>query len=181
MSYPTQQAFIHVGPWDDETRSHPAMKWMEHYTTDIIDARKFDLATRESGLTDDWTLQKSTGEVIEGAEKAQAALKELYAPFSAHFHQPSYLVCWETERGWDMLGVANLWWTLVAPGKEEKMKGPDGKEWDGVTPSAFRFKYAKGGKDGVELYKTEIFSDPSAAMVKMLQRGMLKPEQLMGA
>lgn len=32
MSFPTKSAFIHVGTWDDETRKHPAMKWMEDYT-----------------------------------------------------------------------------------------------------------------------------------------------------
>ena len=28
----TKPAFIHYGTWDDETRQHPAMKWMEDYT-----------------------------------------------------------------------------------------------------------------------------------------------------
>ena len=45
--------------------------------------------------------------------------------------------------------------------------------------AAFRFTYHKGGKDGVELAKTEIYGDPSAAVVQMLKRGMMKPEQLL--
>jgi hypothetical protein len=32
MSVPTTPAFVHAGTWDDETRKHPAMKWMEEYT-----------------------------------------------------------------------------------------------------------------------------------------------------
>ena len=84
MSYPTTGAFVHTGTWDETTRKHPAMKWMERYTRNVVDTRKFD--TDESptslGHTSDWTLQKSTGEVVEGVDKAWAALKEVYAPFS---------------------------------------------------------------------------------------------------
>jgi hypothetical protein len=32
MSVPTTPAFIHIGTWDDETRKHPGMKWMEEFT-----------------------------------------------------------------------------------------------------------------------------------------------------
>jgi len=35
-------------------------------------------------------------------------------------------------------------------------------------------------EEGGQLARSEIYSDPSAAMVFMLERGMLKPEQLMG-
>ena len=45
--------------------------------------------------------------------------------------------------------------------------------------AAFKFTYRKGGKDGVELAKTEIYGDPSAALIQMLKRVMLKPEQLL--
>ncbi|KAK0342825.1 hypothetical protein LTR91_023173 [Friedmanniomyces endolithicus] len=178
MSYPTQEAFVHAGTWDATTRKHPAMKWMEDYTNNIIDGRKFHETASSVGWTTEFTLKKSTGEVVEGADKAWAALQEIYAPFSEHVHDPTFCVCWETEKGWDMLGVASMWYNLQAPG-EGKMKGFGGKEWDGVLSSAFKFAYIKGGKDGVELASTEIFSDPSAAMVQMLKRGMLKPEQLM--
>ena len=42
MSYPTQPIFIHRGDWNDETRKHPAMKFMEDYTVGVIDARAWD-------------------------------------------------------------------------------------------------------------------------------------------
>ncbi|KAK3075491.1 hypothetical protein LTR53_001108 [Teratosphaeriaceae sp. CCFEE 6253] len=203
MAYETQPAFVSTGTWNATTRSHPAMKWMEHYTTTTIDGRQFagpsPASATSVGHTADWTLQKSTGEVVEGAEKAWVALAEVYAPFAAHVHDPVFLVCWETAKGWDMLGIASLWYNLQAPG-EGKIKGFGGEEWDGVLPSeypqswhhrwegsvlircvpgAFKFSYVKGGKDGVELARTEIYSDPSAALVQMLKRGMLTPEQLM--
>ncbi|KAK1029437.1 hypothetical protein LTR33_017233, partial [Friedmanniomyces endolithicus] len=134
MSYPTQEAFIHTGTWDSTTRKHPAMKWMEDYTNNIIDGRKFHETASSVGWTPEFTLKKSTGEVVEGTDKAWAALQEIYAPFSEHVHDPTFCVCWETEKGWDMLGVASMWYNLQAPG-EGKMKGFGGKEWDGVLSS----------------------------------------------
>lgn len=77
-----------------------------------------------------------------------------------------------------MFGIANLWWTLATPGDQQKVKDTNGKEWDGATPGAFRFEYVKDG-EGVKLKRTEIFSDPSQALVYMLKRGMLKADDLM--
>ena len=44
MSSSTQplKAYVHFGTWDDSTRQHPAMKWMEHYTRHIIDEARWD-------------------------------------------------------------------------------------------------------------------------------------------
>ena len=95
MSYLSIPAYIHLGNWDSETRTHPAMKLMEGYTRDIIDGRAFDEYDIPAGCAPDWTLQKSTGEVFSGADKARAALKELYTPFSSHVHNPTFLVTWE--------------------------------------------------------------------------------------
>lgn len=41
MSYPTTQVFIHKGSWDDETRQHPVMHWMEQYTKEFDRSRAF--------------------------------------------------------------------------------------------------------------------------------------------
>ncbi|EMC94109.1 hypothetical protein BAUCODRAFT_36583 [Baudoinia panamericana UAMH 10762] len=176
----TKQAFVYSGSWSDETRAQPVLKFLEWYTTTIIDEKKFDLSPTDAGMTKDWVLQKSTGEVIEGADKAWPALKEAYAPFKEHVHAPTFVVQWETENGWSMVGVANLWWKLQADGNDV-IKGHGGKMWDGVTPGAFRFDFTKSehGHEGIALTRTEIYDDPTQAVVKMLQRGMLKPEQLM--
>jgi hypothetical protein len=181
MSIFKTPCFIHHGSWDDELRSHPALKWMEWYTKEIIDARKFDeYSATDAGHTPDFVFQKSTGEVISGADKAWAGVKEVYAPFSAQVHDPQFLVSWETENGWEMFGIADLWYNLAAPPSEgeKRVKGIHGEEWDGVLPSAFKFNYVKGGKHGVQLARTEVYSDPSAALVRMLKRGMVKPEDL---
>ena len=36
------RAYVHFGTWDDTTRGHPTMKWMEHYTRHIIDEARWD-------------------------------------------------------------------------------------------------------------------------------------------
>lgn len=82
MSYPTKSVYVHTGSWDDETRSHPCMAWMEKYTTTIIDERKWDTPTGD-WHTSDFTFQKSTGEVAEGGDAAWKTLAEVYATFSA--------------------------------------------------------------------------------------------------
>lgn len=42
MSFPTTPTFVHTGPWNHQTRAHPAMKWMEDYTKQAIDARAWE-------------------------------------------------------------------------------------------------------------------------------------------
>ncbi|KAK3677021.1 hypothetical protein LTR78_003226 [Recurvomyces mirabilis] len=179
MSFPSQPAFIYEGGWSDETRKHPASKWLENYTTKVIDTGLQGKSADGIGHTKDWTYQKSTGEVIEGNEKAWKALQETYAPFKEHLHDPKHVAIWETKDGWAMYGVASVYYKLQVPG-EGGVKGPHGKEWDGVSPGAFYFDIVKAGGDKLQLRRTNIFNDPSAALVQMLKRGMLKPEQLMG-
>lgn len=179
MSYATKPAFIHAGSWNDETRKHPAMKWMEDYTHRFDDGAYAKLSSAEMGHAPGFVYQKSTGEVIEGADDAWKALAQTYAPFQSHVHDPIWLLCWETEKGWDMFGVAQVWYTLPAPpsATEKKMKGYGDKEWDGMAPGAFHFSYWKTGS-GIELGRTEIFNDASPVIVQMIKRGMLKPEEL---
>ena len=75
--------------------------------------------------------------------------------------------------------MATLYWNLVAPGEGAKVKGRDGKEWDGATPAAFNFRYVKQSDGGIRLGKSVTFGDPTSAVVMMLKRGMMKPEDLM--
>lgn len=179
MSYPTQPVWIHNGSFDDESRKLPVMKWMEHYTKEIIDKRAWDTPV-SSYHTHAFSLQKSTGEVIHGAENAWKSLtQDVYAPFSSQCHDPTFAMVWEKENGWGMFGIANLYYNLVVPGDGEKVKAV-GSEWDGVVPAAFRFSYTHNGSgEDIKLEKTEIFNDPSAAIVMMMKRGMLKPDDLM--
>ncbi len=103
MSYPTQPAYIHTGDWDAETRSHPAMKFMENFTRNAFDKRSWTTGTPATEWhVPDYTLHKANGEVFHGAEKAwNEEIPGIYAPFAAHLHEPEFCVCWETEEGWD--------------------------------------------------------------------------------
>ena len=103
MSYPTQPAYIHTGDWDTETRSHPAMKFMENFTRNAFDKRSWTTGTPATEWhVPDYTLYKANGEVFHGAEKAwNEGIPGIYAPFAAHLHEPEFCVCWETEEGWD--------------------------------------------------------------------------------
>ena len=78
-----------------------------------------------------------------------------------------------------MLGVATLHWKLVVAADGSKVNDNTSKDWDGAGPAAFKFEYVKQSDGGIKLGSTEIFADPTAAMVTMLKRGMLKPEDLL--
>lgn len=169
---------MHSGDWDQETRQHPAMEFMERYTRETVDVRNWD-ESADKHHTKDFRLIKSTGQTVEGRDQAWSTLgKEVYAPFKAHRHHPTFIICWDEDDGYSMFGIANLWWTLAAPGDEKKVKDEQGQEWDGVTPAAFKFRYEKEGGE-VKLAETRIFDDPSQAIVTMLKRGMIKSEDLM--
>ena len=96
MSFPTQNAFVHTGDWDDETRKQPAMKWMEQYTRTQIDGRGFMKgASPNEWHVSDFVLQKSDGTRREGADKTNETLTEIYGLFSGgHKHEPTLVVCW---------------------------------------------------------------------------------------
>lgn len=116
---------------------------------------------------------------MSGGFASWAALsKEVYAPFSSHLHDPYFAVTWENDNGWEMIGAANLYWNLAAPGDGAKVKDSQGKEWDGKGPAAFKFRYVKQADGGIKMGSTEIFADPTAAVVTMLKRGMMSPEDL---
>lgn len=122
---------VHRGPWDAETRKHPAMKWLEDYTVNCIDSRAFD-QPHSVWHSDDFSLLKTDGTEIKGAKEAWANTAEIFAPFTSHLHQPFYLCCTETKYGYEMLGQA--WVFANFPGAasagEKKHKDAHGKEWD---------------------------------------------------
>lgn len=178
-SVPTTPAFVHHSTWDDTTRKHPAMKWMEDYTLDF-DTHSFS----PKWYSKDWTLHKADGGVVSGREAGIAALKEIYGPLTAHFHEPYFLICTEIADGWDMIGQAKLFGNLngsPAAG-EAKVKDRQGREWDMCVPGGFHFHYVKdpGAENGggILLKKTEIMSDSGVPMGIMLKRGLIKAQDL---
>ncbi|MCJ1460821.1 hypothetical protein MMC28_011203 [Mycoblastus sanguinarius] len=182
MSVPTVPAYIHTGSWDDETRKHPAMKWMEDYTMASIDTRAWDTIPYSDYHTDDFTLYKADGSVEKGGKQAwEKGLPTVYGPFKSHLHEPNFLVCTETKYGWEMIGQANVYANLHVEGKEPKVKDGSGREWDHVTPGAFHFEYVKDSKakhQGILLKSSRIFADSGPALMLMLKRGQLKPGDL---
>lgn len=125
-------------------------------------------------------MHKSTGEVVTGGDASFKAMREeIYAPLGQHLHDPQFLVAWDDGDETEMLGVASLFYNLAASGEGNKVKDRNGKEWDGMIPAAFDFRYVKDGKNGYKLSRTAIYNDPTAAVVGMLKRGMMKPEDLM--
>ena len=184
MSVSTRPAFIHWGTWDDETRRHPAMKWMEDYTAFYNARSDWDQDTSD-WLSPDFTLVKPDGTVFADHKQAFKESKAMYQFFTKEFHEPYFLVCWENDQGWQMFGQAHMFANL--PGNpsagEQKVKDLQGREWDVKIPGAFNFVYAKNpgaAHGGIEMTKAEIMSDSGPAVVNLLKRGVLKPEQLLG-
>lgn len=178
MSFPTQPAFIHVGTWDDKTRKHPAMKWMEDYTLNFNARGNWDQKSSD-WHTSDFTLVKPDGSVYKDADEAFHQAKDMYATFTKEFHEPYFLVAWETSDGYEMLGQAHLFANCAGqPGQEEKkVRDGQGREWDVKIPGGFHFEYVKkqGAAHGdYELRRTEILSDSLPALQILMKRGVWK-------
>jgi hypothetical protein len=181
----TTPAFIHYGDWDDITRAHPAMRWMESFTR-AWDSREWaiDPSVSSKWFTSDFALTKADGTSTVGVEKGINVLRETYGALTGHLHEPYYVVVNETNNGWEMLGQATLYANL--PGTpvsgEVKIKDGEGKEWDMSVPSAFHFCYvrdesAKNG-GGILISKEEMISDSGVAMAILLKRGVLVAKDL---
>jgi hypothetical protein len=151
--------------------------------TNAWDAKQINAQNSHDWQTSDVIFHKPTGEVFS-ADKAIHAALEMYAPFSAHKHEPSGpICCWETANGWEMLGQATLFADLPVPGGAKVHKDLSGKEWDLAMPGMFHFEYVKDKEakyDGIRMKAQRTFSDSAPAMVEMIKRGMVKPEQLLG-
>jgi hypothetical protein len=102
----------------------------------------------------------------------------MYKLFTSEFHEPYFLVTWETENGWEMLGDANLYANI--PGEptpdQKKVTDGQGREWDVVIPSGFKFHYTKkeGAPGGIAISRTEITSDALPPIQIAVARGVIK-------
>ncbi|KAK3050744.1 hypothetical protein LTR09_008110 [Extremus antarcticus] len=128
--------------------------------------------------TSDFTVQRSDGRTDKGAEAAWKALAEIYGPFAAHKHDPTFLVTFDVSDGWRMIGVANVYFKFQGS-DGGAATDPQGEKWDGFGPAAFHFYYVKDGDD-IKLKETLIFSDPSPALKLLLQAGALNGDQIAG-
>ncbi|QDS74411.1 hypothetical protein FKW77_005829 [Venturia effusa] len=183
MSFSTKPTFVvwNVGGFE-QSRSHPAMAWMENYTK-MWDDRKVSEENAAEWNTTDYVFTDGKGVSTKGAVEAHRAATAVYAPFSEYHHEPDGpLSCWETENGYFMMGQATLFADLPVPGETKSKVDVEGRKWDFAIPAMFQFEYVKdaSGPGGLKMKSNTNFSDPTPAVVEMLKRGMLKPVQLMG-
>lgn len=127
--------------------------------------------------TSDFSLGTSDGRLIKGLDDAWAELQKIYGPFKAHKHDPEFLVTFDSDDGWRMIGVAQVYFNLGGPGNA--VKDPQGQSWDGSGPGAFQFHYVKDG-EGIKLKQSKIFSDKTPALKFLLEAGALNGEQIAG-
>ncbi len=177
MSSPTQPAFVMRDDWNDESRNHPAMKWMEDYTR-MFDQRGYNQEKWTDWFTEDMVLTKADGSVHKG-EAAWEASKEVYSAFTEYMHLPYFCVTIDTDDGWEMVGQAHIYGNLPGQrgeGEPPKVKDSrDGKEWEVRIPGAFRFHYVKGkGKHGMALSATDLHGDSMPVGMTLIKRGVIK-------
>lgn len=122
-------------------------------------------------------LQKPNGTVIKGADEVWKALPGMYARFAAQKHVPEFLICWETDDGWGMIGIATMYFNFDGL-PTGTITDPDGRKWHGHGSGAFQFFYVRDGSSGIKLKQKRIFSDSSPAMKLMLQNKFIDGEQL---
>jgi len=154
------------------------MKWMEKYTVHFN--QRGDWSEDGSDwFAPDFTLVKPDGTSYFGNAPGFAESKAMYQFFTKEFHEPYFLVTWETEDGWDMIGQAYLYANLKgAPtAQEKKVQDLQGRDWDVKIPGSFKFVYVKESgapHDGIVLKRTEISSDSLGVVQTLMARGVIK-------
>lgn len=179
MAYPTKPAYIVTcAGWEERLKEHPVFDWMFDHEA----AFDFGTAKQEpytNWFTDDFTFVDSSGKSTQGAE-AWTALLATYAPLSSHFHEPFFGVVFENEHGFELFGCAKIFANLLVPGEGNKKKDLSGREWDVVSPGAFHFTYIRdeNGPKGMKLSEEKLYADGLPMVGKLLERGMVTPEEL---
>ncbi|KAJ9610008.1 hypothetical protein H2200_006338 [Cladophialophora chaetospira] len=183
MPISTTPAFIHRGDWDENTRQDPSQKWMESIVRNIFDPHKWDTPYSDIYTSDDFILLKPDGTEVKGGERAWAEVAQLFGPLTSQKTIPFHLISTETDYGWEMVGLANIFGNLPGNPAEGEAKDQDqyGQEWDVKMSGGFRFQYKKveGAKyDDILLQRVEIFTDSGPVVSKLVRRGVLKASDL---
>lgn len=141
-------------------------------------------------LTEDFTFIDPTGKAVSGVEPAWAAVMQVYGPMSSQYHEPRYGIIWETDDGYELFGVAWLYYNLHAPprpqggpegGSATKIKDEsEGNEWEMAGPSAnhFRYRRDKGGHQGLKICEQRVYADSFPMKAELVKRGVVTLEQL---
>lgn len=83
----------------------------------------------------DFVYTDAKGVSTSGIVAGYKAVRESYAPFSEHYHEPiGPISCWETEKGYFMMGQATMFANLPVPGEAKAKADANGKNWDLALP-----------------------------------------------
>ncbi|KIW10694.1 hypothetical protein PV08_11658 [Exophiala spinifera] len=141
--------------------------------------------------TSDFVFTKSDGTVLPAGEESWKGWLEGYAPFTEHLHEARYCCVYERRRDddddaggstsfWEMLGIANVFADLPAPGEKTKTD-LSGRKWDVAVPGAFLFTCVAdpAGPKGFKVKSMTLYGDGTPVVGEMIKRGMVKPEDLL--
>lgn len=170
-----------AGGWPDEHKKHPVVDWMHDYE------RAFDFGNMKAEghvpwATDDFTFSQCGAPSAPGGAAAFAALVGVYAPLSAHYHEPHCYLIWENDKGYEMTGVAYMYGNFHVPRDgAEKVKDLEGREWDFKGLGSFYFVYEKDptGPKGLKLKSEVLIADGLPLVKELVKRGMATSEQVL--
>lgn len=171
-----KNVFMHTGDWSDETRNHPAIKWIEQYTY-AFDENNSQPEPASDWYTDDISFRKPDGTEVQGIDKVVAEAAEVHGPFTKFIHVPYWLSCWETSDGWEMIGKADLYANMQGqPTADEKTVTSRGEQWQVSLPAWFHFWYTKSpeSKHGILIQRCEMMTDTMPAVQILTKRGVMK-------
>ena len=193
----TQSAYIHEGDWDQESDAHPASGWMREYTNafDTVRAQTQNdfspqliripqapdkLALFDKYIANDFEYVKADGSTYPKGRESWAAVAASYQLLSEWWHEPYFFSTWENKDGsYSLTGNAWVWQNLPGGnGSGQQHTDKNGKKWDIRTPGGFYFRYQKQPDGGLKMDRMSITSDSGPTVVTLLQRGVLKPQDL---
>ena len=202
MSSATQPAYIHNGSWDEKSRTNPAMKWLEDFTVNDFDTKDWAkcaqatvrctaifftsqalvsfwlLTTYLRVQTSDFVYHKGDGNVFSGRDAAWKQIAQDYAPFPEQKHEPFFLLAWETDEEWHLMGEVNVYFKLPAPLPETETDLA-GKKWHVHAFGAYHFIFINED-GGIRMKSTRIYADQSPVMKRMLKSNIISGEQVVG-
>lgn len=177
MSFTNKPVYIvdDAHGWQEKFNEHPAIDWQWDFE------KLFDFGTlKEEGyqawLTDDFSFTAPYGVTTTGLEAAWAQVKDMYQFFTAHYHEPTDYIVWETETGWKLTGRALMYVNFPVPlDGATKVADLTGKEWDWKMIGMFTFEWVKdpSGPKGIKMKKWQVVADGFPMMNEMVKRGMV--------
>jgi hypothetical protein len=184
MAFPTTSVYLvqNAGGWDPVHRRHPVIDFMTDYEEAFHSGSMKSSGTHAPWHTDDFNFTKPDLTTITNGPAAFAALLEMYAPFSASYHDPQYYVIWETATGYVLAGAAFIYSNFVVPGAEgKKEKDLGGREWDFKALGSFQFTYVKDptGPKGLKLKAQSLVADGIPLAKELIKRKMATAEQIL--